>query len=528
MKAPPIPGWSRLLLCGALALVSAVPQAEAARRRNTPPPAEEPEKLDVEAMLAERAVVFGAVDEAFDAGRKKEAADLLVEVVENAEHQAYHAEAFFRLAGLMESFDLPYSALAAYERALATDAPMVKEAAHKAIQLADKVGDTALLEDVFSKNLGLEVGPKVRSRMAYLAARESFARGIFPLALATLRMVDASDPYFPEAKALEGVTLAQMGRHQEALVPLQVALGAGKGAKRGQRFSDMINLNLARAYYGANNFPRAIEYFGYVQRDSLSWPEAQFERAWSFFRLEDTNGALSQLQTHISPFMTEQYFPEAALLRIYSLFLMCKFPEASKQIEQFRGHYSEKVPVLDAVAARSPADLFDAMASRIEQEETDLPEMIWARYLEEDRFNDSLTAIRSAEDEARRLENVAANPFTDWAKAAVSARREALIQTEGERVRKRAERMSAELREMLQAAELSALDMLDFETRLYSQAAARGDMLDAREVVQRKDRVRANQRAWPWEGEYWADEVGYYRIESTPDCPSSMRQGIKK
>ncbi len=513
----------RLLLVAGICAVGLPGTADARSRLKKP--AEEPEKVDVEAMLAARAEVFGAVDEAFDAGRKKEAADLLVEVVENPDHAQFHAEAYYRLGGLLESFDLPYSALVAYEKALATDAPLVKEAAAKAIALADKVGDTALLEDVFSKNLGLEVDAKVRSRMAYLAARESFARGIHPLALATLKMVDASDPYFPEAKALEGVAMAQLGRHQDALVPLQVALGSGKALGRDQRFHDMINLNLARAYYGANNFPRAIEYFGNVQRDSLSWPEAQFERAWSFFRLEDTNGALSQLQTHVSPFLTEQYFPEAALLRIYSLFLMCKVPEASKQIETFRADYGEKVPVLDEVAAKEPQALFRAMAAKIEKDETELPEMIWGRYLEEDRFNDSLTAVRSADDESKRLANVAANPFSDWAKDQVAARRAVLVAAEGTRIQQRATRMATELREMLQAAELSALDMLDFETRLYSQAAAQGEMLDARKVVNRKDRVKANQRAWPWEGEYWADEVGYYRIESEPDCPSGMRQG---
>jgi hypothetical protein len=517
-----------LLLCG-LAVGLGLPADADARSKKRPRPAvEEKEEIDVEAMLAAREEVFGAVNEAFDGGRKKEAADLLVEVVQNEEHAQFHAEAYFRLGGLLESFDLPYSALVAYEKALAADAPMVKEAAAKAIALADKVGDTALLEDVFSRNLGLEVDAKVRSRMAYLAARESFARGVYPLAMATLKMVDASDPYFPEAKALEGVALAQMGRHQDALVPLQVALGSGKALKRGQRFNDMINLNLARAYYGANNFPRAIEYFGNVQRDSLSWPEAQFERAWAFFRLEDTNGALSQLETHVSPFLAEHYFPEASLLRVYSLFLMCKFTEASKQIKSFQTGYSEKVPVLDEVAAQNPRELFQAMASKIEEDETELPEMIWSKYLEEDRFNDSLAAVRSSDDEAKRLENVAANPFSDWAKEQVMERRKALVKAEGERIRSRAERMAAELREMLQAAELSALDMLDFETRLYSQAAARGDMLDAREVVNRKSRVKANQRAWPWEGEYWADEVGYYRIESEPDCPASMRQGLER
>ena len=64
----------------------------------------------------------------------------------------------------------------AYERALATDATGVSSVAKKAIALADEVGDTALLEEVFSKNVGLDVDDATRSRMAYLAAREAHHR----------------------------------------------------------------------------------------------------------------------------------------------------------------------------------------------------------------------------------------------------------------------------------------------------------------------------------------------------------------
>ena len=49
-----------------------------------------------------------------------------------------------------------------------------------------------------------------------------------------------------------------------------------------------------------------------------------------------------------SPFFDDWYFPEADLLRIYSLFLMCKFPEASKEINAFQDHYK---PIQQRLAA---------------------------------------------------------------------------------------------------------------------------------------------------------------------------------
>jgi len=521
-----------ILLTVAAGLLLAAPASESsAAKRSTranmqAKVAAEEEEVEPPTM-EEREEVFGAVDEAFSAGRKGEVADLLVEIVDNEEvHVHLRAEAYARLGKVLRSFDLPYSSLVAYERALRTDAVLTQDSAKLAIELADEVGDTALLEDVFADNLGLEVSAETRSRMAYLAAREAHSRGMHPLALASLQMVATSDPYFPEAKALQGVTMSLMNNPQGALAPLQVALGTGQASNRNDRFMNTVRLNLARAYYASSNFPRAIEYFAQVERESRQWPEAQFERAWAHFRLQDTNGVLSLLHTHDSPFMQELYFPEASLLKVYSLFLMCKFPEASKEIDKFKAKYEPKIAVLRAVESRAPDDLFNAMASHIEDGKTDLPDMITWRFEEEDRFNDSLAAVRSAEDEKKRLMNVAANPFSGWATDEVEKRRVFLVNTEGRRIQARARRMADELSQMMDDVEISKLDMMDFERRLFQAASARGDMLDTRDTVKRTKRVKDNERYWPWEGEYWADEVGYYRINSKPDCPQGMTQSI--
>jgi tetratricopeptide (TPR) repeat protein len=483
------------------------------------PPAPDP----IAAMLEARASVFGPIDAAFKEGRKAEVADLLVELVAKPEHAAYHAEGWSRLGAVLESLDLPFSALLAYERALSTDAPLVADAAGKAIKLADKVGDTAVLEGVFAKNLGLEVSAETRSRMAYLAAREATHRGQHPLALASLKMVATTDPFYPEAKALEGVSLSVSGRHNDALGPLQVAMGAGQAYKRGARFDDMVKMNLARAYYAAGNFPRAIEYYAQINRSSRSWPQAQFERAWAHFRLGDPNGSLSLLFNHQTTFLDELYAPEADLLRMYSYFQLCKFPEATKSIDALKGKYKPRVTLLRETAALGPQELFARHAALIEGKPAEVSPLVSYFFVEEDRLRDSLAAVRSAEDEIKRLKNVAANPFSAWATEAVSARRANLIDVEGKRIQTRVTRMADELQSMLDAADLSRLDMMDMEKRLYMQAANTGEMAKSREVVQRGKSVKKNERLWPYEGELWADELGYYRIQAKPDCPAGFQ-----
>ena len=121
---------------------------------------------------------------------------------------------------------------------------------------------------------------------------------------AMLKMVKPNDPYYPEAKALEGVLLSLQDQHGNALAPLQIALATGGRAQRGEVFKATVTLNLARAYYAAGNFGQAAHYWSQIQRDDPKWLDAQFERAWAHFPWK-TDGTLGLLQNHISPYFQD-------------------------------------------------------------------------------------------------------------------------------------------------------------------------------------------------------------------------------
>lgn len=477
--------------------------------------------------LEERTAAFGQIDEMLKTGQSARAADGLVALVDDPSKAVFHAEAYARLGGVLVDLDLPYGALVAWQRALGTDPVAVSSVAKDAIALGDKVGDTALLEPVFAANVGIDVDAATRSRMAYLAAREAHHNDNFGAALGLLKMVQPTDPFYAEARSLEGVVLSIQGRPRDALVSLLTAQAAADEAKKPARLKNAIRMNLARAYFASENFPRAIELYDTVERSSAFWPDAQFERAWAHFRVTDVNGALSRLHTLNSPFFEDWYFPEADMLRVYSLFLLCKFPDASRGITEFQERYKPQLAELRKAGARTPETLFAAMRELVERgrESPDLPPALARRFQDEQRFLDSLAAVRFAEDEVDRLSHVSQNPFSARVSQWVSERRDALIQAEGERLRDEANAMADRLDGMLTDSEMSRLDMMQFETRLYEQAANTGRIEDAKAQVSRKLRVKKGQQVWPFEGEYWADELGYYRIETRSDCPASLQAG---
>ncbi len=141
----------------------------------------------------------------------------------------------------------------------------------------------------------------------------------------------------------------------------------------------------------------------------------------------------------------------------------------------------------------------------------------------EARLLASIDAVQHAEDELARLRNISANPFVSHVSRWTSDRRDEIVRKEGERFRDKLQHATDELGGMLTNVEISKLDMLQFETRLYEQASLTGQLADKERRVIRTERARKGWLYWPYQGEYWADELGYYKVNAIPECPSGLR-----
>lgn len=478
--------------------------------------------------------VFADYDSQMASGQKARAADALVAIVADPLKTPFYGEAYAKLGDLLVDLDLSYAATLAWRQAFLSaqdwDAEAVGRRVPKSIETAQKVGDLAVLQGPFSKNVGIARTEDVRGQMGYYAAREAFRQGSYGLSLGLLKLVKQGDPLYPKAKMLEGIVLNAQSKPETALKSFEAASkAAGKpSSSEAARFGEMLKLNTGRSYYASGNYARAIQAFASVSRGSEFWPEAQFERAWSHFRIDDVNGTLGLLLSLDTPFFKTWYYPEADLLRIYSMFLICKFPQANTEIDLFRAKYGTINDALKAWNGHTPEENFEAARKyRVDGDAGDVPAMFWRPYSTEEKFGDSIKAVDSATDELKRLKNVSANPFSEWARTAVKARRDELVDAEGSRIRDRLAAQQEELQGMLNDSQIFTIDIMSMKTKLYEQAAAAGKMPDVARTAERDDRVKRNFVQWPYEGEVWADEVGYYKVETTPECPASMRQTVQ-
>lgn len=482
-----------------------------------------------------RATVFADVDSQLASGQKARAADALVAILGDSLKAPFHPEAYTRLGDLLADLDLPYAATLAWRQAFLLaqewDAETVGRRVPRSIETASKVGDIAVLQGPFSKNVGIARTEDVRGQMGYLAAREAMRSGSYGLSLGLLKLVKQGDPQYARAKMLEGIVLNQQSKPETALTSFEAAAKASDKPSNEdeRRFAEMLKLNTGRSYYASGNFPRAIQAFASVDRGSEFWPEAQFERAWSHFRINDINGTLGLLLSLDTPFFRTYYYPEADLLRIYSMFMICKFPEANSEIDAFRARYAKLNDALKSWAGHTAEENFDAARTfRASGDAGALPAMFLRPYAAEERFGDSVKAVASADDELKRMKNVSANPFSEWARDAVKARRDELVEAEGNRIRDRLSAQQVEIETMLNDSQIFTLDIMAMKSKLYEQAAAAGKMPDVARTAKRDERTKRTFVEWPYEGEIWADEVGYYKVNTAPECPASLRSDVPK
>lgn len=492
-----------------------------------PPPPPPPAPAPVVMTDEQRGALFTGWATALASGNRDAAMQALTAILDDPTKAEVHGEAWAHLGDLYAESKLSLAAVGAYGRGLALDPQHAGAALEKALALVEETGEPGLVAEALGNNVGIPATGATRNEMAAIAARYSLAQGSYGPAIGILLMGDKAADGFEDVELLRGIALSQQGQYGAAVAPLLTAQAMGAQKGRDATWMNVANLNVARAYYADGNYTQAIQYYAKVERSSDFWLDAQFERAWAHFRGNDANGAMAMLFNHDAPFFADFYYPEADLLRAYALFVMCKFPDATKEMDAFVEKYTRIQGELGALSP-TPEDAFADLVAFRDGEPTKLPHYLLRAWRHEARLDDALRSLERADDEAKRIGQMTGRP-ADLARGLIEQQRDARIRAEGQRVIARLDRAKAELADMLNGIEITRLDLLNLETQMYERAAATGTLDYGDRIGKLRDLNKRKKgfRAWPWQGEYWADELGWFVFSARPDCPESMARGTE-
>lgn len=454
----------------------------------------------------------------------------LYKVLADEDQTYYHPEVSYYLAYCLENMQLPYSALAEYSRyfdLVDGDHDLLAKGVEKAVRLAGRYEAGWMIAPGLSSLNTSRVSKTYRSSAMYWVGEHHYRNADYTAAVAYLSLVPKDTSHYARARMLEGIVKVAQGKGPLAIAPLAAAVNAANQFDPDDNAWELANVNIARTYYALGNFERAIEHFEKIPRGSPQWFESLYEAAWSYFRLGRLSGALSHLQTVDSPFFADMYHPDATLLRILLFYYLCKYIDGQTMLVDFTETHRPMADELDAAiaaATKNPTKLFDALyAWKTERKESGVSVPVPVKqFFENDENLVRVGAyIRGVDAELANIDKLK----TGWEKSALRKDLEGALKKgrkkatdeKGNQILTRLETMVSTLRGHLGNAELYKVEMLTSQQYLYD-AAYQGRLLE--KIASRKidPVVPEGYRFWPFEGEYWIDELGWYEVVTINEC----------
>ena len=408
----------------------------------------------------------------------------------------------------------------------------------KVIQISDQLRDDRqllqLLQDIPPGNIPVDL----RRDAAYFYGQLYFRKDDAEGAKRALHSVPKDSPYYGKAKYTEGVILSIEGNNDGAIAAFKEAINAG-GAKAPaskatgeapERVEEEARLAVARTLYGAEKYHEAVDSFRAVSRDADQWAPSLFDNAWSLYKDGDFGMSLGNILSTRSPFFDNYYEPEAKILEAIVYYRLCLYPQANQTINSFfqiYSPYSAKIKSFRKQAASRPPEqvfafLKDFVDSPKGKAATFMPNDLMLSVAADGKIADILFHMSAIDYEQKRIRDIGPWRGTRVAAAVMdemNGHKASLQKLGGKLIGRAMEDEDEKLDNLFAQAktirfEITLGEKEALEASLIGKgaAAATGKQIDTKIVVP------DDSYYWPFEGEYWKDEVGYYKFAVHGEC----------
>ena len=332
------------------------------------------------------------------------------------------------------------------------------------------------------------------------------------------------------ARFLEGLIAYAEGNDVAATDLFKDVIRLTNPKKMRQPDSDLRELaflQLARIHYQNRQNRYAIFYYGKMPWGGERWLEGLWEASYAHYRIGDYERALGNLLTLQSPYFREEYFPESYVLKAIIYYENCRYPEARQVLEQFSSMFDPVYGELTQLTTRprTPDAYYEAVRSGaasggiarriLKLAETDQTVA---------KVVDSIGGVEKEIDSGiagRRPE------FRDAAlgkelRDRLATDRIALVEEAGQRMRAKLEYERDQLRQLLAQALRIQIEVSRKEREALEGSLAKGSQVEVVKDLKFSYAVSDEHIFWPYEGEFWRDELGTYSYTLTKGCKDRL------
>ncbi len=383
-------------------------------------------------------------------------------------------------------------------------------------------------------------------QLNYLLGRYKYRNRQYEDALRLFGKIGRQSKYYVQGQFFSGISNVQLRKSVPAVQSFQRIVGAidegVEGVEDETRMRDLAYLSMARTYYSAsirldeNNAPTidsqklsaAVKYWNRVDVASEYWLDGLFEESWAYFMAGDYSHALGNIHTLEAPYFPKSYYPEAGVLKAVIYFANCQYDDATAIVAQFQQKYQPIYNDLSDVLKRFKGDNqeepFYKFMKSVRDGKADLKPRI--KPIVENALSDrqllrNLEYVGALDKENARFKTAPASFQTSTlggdVKDALQLARDIAVRNAGQLAKDRYQRNLDELNEHLRDSAKILIDITAAQRNQLDTAIAGGQVTAAESKA---NIVKPDEEhiIWPFDGEYWRDELGFYRQTITSKC----------
>ncbi len=405
-----------------------------------------------------------------------------------------------------------------------------KQSIEKLSFAADILGDETMLNYAISK-VQIEDFPAQNKDMIYFRLGEiKLKNNRFSEAQELFAKVGSGSRYFAQSQFNRGLAFLEANKTREALMIYKDFLASRTSLPVTDPNRVAAQLAIARTYYQAQDWDSAIEAYRAIPRDTEAWHDALFESSWAMLRAAKFRSSLSNFQSLHSTYYEDFYLPESLLLRAIVYLYICKYDEMDKVLTLFEKTYGPVRTSLGQFMTVSNdslsyfAEIEKAYNRRHDKKSTGvlkIPYSVSREILDESDVKNSLGYLKTLGAEKAKIEGLvrlSKTSFGSYASKVLSNRIRNTRITIGDMVKSHVLSIRGELKDLYEQAEFIRYEMINGRKETLKKRIAGKSLEQVDEKVDRTFYVQNGYEYWPFEGEYWLDEIGNYHYLGKQSC----------
>jgi tetratricopeptide (TPR) repeat protein len=413
----------------------------------------------------------------------------------------------------------------------ASDPTWTKAAIEKLLIVTDRLGDETLLNFAIQRVDINQIPVQNRQMLYFRLAEIKHKSGQNAEAIAFYSKVTSKSRYFFSALYNMGLAQAESNQLDLALQSFNRLVNSRVGAKVTDTNRVAAQMGIARVLYQKQDWAKSIEAYSKIPRDHVMWHDALFEKTWAMLRAARFRSTLSNFQSLHSSYYEDTYLPETLLLRAIVYLYICQYDEMEKVLSLYESQYNPALKRVTTFLQNTKSEAyfteinttFEMKKNADTKKQFVLPYNILKHIAEEGDVRRTFAYLRKLSEEKKSIEEnsqLRGSSVGSYASRIVNIRINSTRAIIGELVKSHLTHIKAEIADLSEQSSLIRYEMINGKKEILKKRIA-GKSTAAKENTAVQDRFFSIQNGYeyyPFQGEYWLDEIGNYHYLGQKSC----------